>query len=135
MRHIDIYREAGRFGGWPANGGAWSWGNEILVGFRQSYLDPSGGFHAIDRHRPSHWVQSRSVDGGESWNLEDPSFDEPLVQNRLTGDEPLESTGLHEPIDLEHPNFAIKFGHGGLRAGARSGRGPGHWACLGRPRR
>lgn len=120
MRHVHIYREAGRFGGWPANGGAWSWGNEILVGFRQNYMDLSGGFHAIDRSRPSRCVQARSMDGGESWNLEAPDLGEPAVRNVLTGDEPLESTGVEEPIDLEHPDFAIKLDHGGLHAGARS---------------
>ena len=49
MRHVVVYREPGRFAGWPANGGMWAWGNELLVGFRQGYMDLAGGFHAIDR--------------------------------------------------------------------------------------
>ena len=32
-RHVIVYRESGRFTGWPANNGAWIWDNEILVGF------------------------------------------------------------------------------------------------------
>jgi hypothetical protein len=39
--------ETGRFGGWPANHGIWSWGDEILVGF-------SAGYHLF----------ARSMDGG-----------------------------------------------------------------------
>ena len=37
VKHVIVYKEAGRFCGWPANYGTWSWGNEILVGFRFSY--------------------------------------------------------------------------------------------------
>src|SRR3954469_9668579 len=32
-RHVMIYHKPGRFAGWPANHGIWSWGDEILVGF------------------------------------------------------------------------------------------------------
>ncbi|MEZ4734378.1 MAG: hypothetical protein R3E79_45380 [Caldilineaceae bacterium] len=52
MQHITIYREPGRFAGWPANYGIWHWGNEIVVGFTAGYTDPSGGFHARDKSRP-----------------------------------------------------------------------------------
>jgi hypothetical protein len=31
-RHVMIYHEPGRFAGWPANHGIWSWGDEILSG-------------------------------------------------------------------------------------------------------
>ena len=33
LKHASVYKEAGRYGGWPANHGIWSWGNEIVVGF------------------------------------------------------------------------------------------------------
>lgn len=36
-RHVRVYFERGMFGGWPANHGIWSWGNEILVGFGMGY--------------------------------------------------------------------------------------------------
>ena len=29
VQNVLVYKEAGRFGGWPANHGIWSWGNEI----------------------------------------------------------------------------------------------------------
>ena len=32
-KQVVVYREPGRFCGWPANAGCWIWGNEILVGF------------------------------------------------------------------------------------------------------
>ena len=36
--HVTVYREKGRYGGWPANYGVWSWGDEILVGFSAAYF-------------------------------------------------------------------------------------------------
>ena len=46
-------KEEGRFAGWPANHGIWSWGNEILVGFSAGYhRDLGPNLHNIDRNRP-----------------------------------------------------------------------------------
>ena len=42
-RHIKVYEEAGRFGGWPANHGIWSWNNEILVGFAAGWFQGRSG--------------------------------------------------------------------------------------------
>lgn len=41
-KNVIVAKEDGRFGGWPANNGAWSWGNEILVGFSWGYFKPNG---------------------------------------------------------------------------------------------
>ena len=48
-----VHKQAGRFGGWPANNGIWSWGNEIVVGFKLGYFKPNERGHAIDPARPS----------------------------------------------------------------------------------
>src|SRR6187399_2033784 len=51
--HVKVYSEPGRFGGWPANHGIWSWGDEILVGFSAGYFKDNGpGRHAIDHDQP-----------------------------------------------------------------------------------
>ena len=51
--HVKVYYEPGRFGGWPANHGIWSWGNEILVGYRKGYYKDIGPTrHHIDREKP-----------------------------------------------------------------------------------
>ena len=48
MKNYFAFRQAGRFGGWPANNGVWIWGDEILVGFELGYHDPeTTGGHAI----------------------------------------------------------------------------------------
>lgn len=74
IRHVDVYREAGRFGGWPANHGMWTWGDEFLVGFSRGYYKDLGTErHNIDRAKPEEHLFARSTNGGETWTIEDPS--------------------------------------------------------------
>jgi len=75
--HVIVWRETGRYGGWPANHGIWSWGDEILVGFSAGYMTPGVQIgaprrHPIDRTRPEQHLLARSIDGGESWTIEHP---------------------------------------------------------------
>ena len=80
MRHVDVYRKPGRYGGWPANHGIWSWGNEILVGLSAGYYKNNGPVrHAIDHDKAEHHLLARSLDGGQTWKLEDPSEQGALI--------------------------------------------------------
>lgn len=72
VRNVVVYREIGRYGGWPANHGIWIWGNEILVGFERGYFKFNNSTHSIDWDRPAEHVLARSLDGGETWTLEHP---------------------------------------------------------------
>ena len=71
IKHITVYREKHRFGGWPANHGIWSWGNEILVGFsRGHYKDLGPSRHAIDREGNRRWIEIYiSEDNGKNWQF------------------------------------------------------------------
>ena len=71
-KHVIVYYEPGRFGAWPANNGIWNWGNEILVGFLRAFYKENKYHHSIDRTRPMKSVLARSLDGGETWTMEDP---------------------------------------------------------------
>src|SRR5581483_11859873 len=74
-RTVEVYHQVGRFAGWPANYGIWSWGNEILVGFEAGYFhvrQPGEHEHSIDYKRPSEHVLARSLDGGLTWKIEKP---------------------------------------------------------------
>jgi hypothetical protein len=74
VKHVKVYAEPGRFGGWPANHGIWSWGDEILVGFSAGYFKDNGpDRHAIDHSRPEEHLLARSLDGGQSWSIENPA--------------------------------------------------------------
>ena len=94
-QHRFVYKEPGRFAGWPANGGIWHWGDEILVRFQIGTYDESGGGHAISREEPSRQILARSLDGGETWTHEE------IVANQGTPD-------VHTPIDFAHPDFAMQ---------------------------
>jgi hypothetical protein len=103
MKHVNIYKEPGRFGGWPAGYSAnqWIWGNEIMVSFRRGYYAFSPTSHNVDWSKPSQRWQARSLDGGETWTLEEPG----KTSGRQDWPDP--SNG---GINFAHPDFAMRVG-------------------------
>lgn len=98
-KHAFVCNEPGRYAAWPANQGIWIWGNEILVGLTHAYHAPnSGGGHSYDRSKPSKEVLARSLDGGKTWQLEDPNQ---YIHGRS-------DKKLTEPIQFDHPDFAMR---------------------------
>ncbi len=100
--HVMVYREPGRLGGWPANHGIWSWGDEILVGFSAGYhkVAPAGR-HQQDHDKPEEPRLARSLDGGKTWTIEaNPDLLPPAQGGRAPSD-------LKEPIDFQRPGFAM----------------------------
>ena len=72
MKHSTVYSNPTEFAGWPANHGAWQWGDEFLVGFmRGRYVDR--GMHRIGV--PFEKMLARSMDGGATWSIEKPNAD------------------------------------------------------------
>lgn len=62
------------YAGWPANHGAWQWGDELLVGFLCGPHAPIGHrTHNIER--PYRKLLARSLDGGDSWSTEEPNVE------------------------------------------------------------
>lgn len=103
-RHSQVYSEKGRFGGWPANHGIWSWGREIACGFGAAYFiktDPER--HQRDRSRPEEPAIARSLDAGETWRIEYPIG---LKQPAHGGRRP---EPLRTPMDFAAPDFAMKL--------------------------
>ncbi len=127
IRHGIVYYEDGRFGGWPANHGIWSWGDEILVGFCAAYYMDRGNGHAVNPDEPEHHLLARSLDGGETWNLEYPEKQKSLLPRgaMLFGttlpdvDYP-PIRDLKEPINFTHPDFAMTFRMEDHRGGGQS---------------
>ncbi len=133
MKTVTIYREPGRYAGWPANYGIWSWGNEIVIGFTVGYADEEGGFHARDRDRPFVAMQARSLDGGETWQVDPTPCRTPGNRGILSADEHVNvdlsaaqaiDLGLaNSPeacpggIDFSHPDFALMCARTGLGGG------------------
>ncbi len=130
--HVTVWREAGRYGGWPANHGIWSWGDEVLVGFTAGVLktgDPMR--HPIDRSAGEQHVLSRSLDGGRTWRVEVPVplQPPPRPERRAVTGEPLrlpDVQRLATPLDFTAPGLALTF---------RASHGtPGAWLYVGHDR-
>ena len=109
-RDVTIFKEPGRYGGWPANHGLWQWGDELVVGFTSTWFKHAESGHAVDRSRTSEEWQARSLDGGLTWKVESQlPFANPKTEAR--------PRPLTEPIDFTHPDFALMFRFGSLHAG------------------
>jgi BNR repeat-like domain len=113
--HIKVYAEPGRFGGWPANHGIWSWGDEILVGFSAGYHKDLGNErHNIDREKPEHHLLARSLDGGATWSIENPASKGALIPAGAALHGGVIPNLQEKPwqdcpggIDFSHPDFAM----------------------------
>ena len=115
VQHVRVYSEEGRFAGWPANLGIWSWGDEILVGFveadyRDSRDEDEGWSHTYDQSTARDMF-ARSKDGGLTWAIEDAykhGQTAARYNNRL-GDKAEQPEELSKAIDFTHENFALTF--------------------------
>lgn len=109
-QNVIIYKEAGRYGGWPANHGLWQWGDELVAGFTSTWYKQTTTDHRIDRTKPSYEIQARSLDGGKTWKTEENvPFAEPKKEAK--------PAPLTVPLDFTAPDFALMFRFGGLHAG------------------
>ena len=125
-KNVTVYKEAGHFGGWPANNGIWIWGNEIAVGFERGfYLKNETGNHSIDFSKPQKNVIARSKDGGETWTWTDPEnyvgdislkeYKYNLDIKRSTADsinskkDSSKKITYAEGINFAHPDFTMRI--------------------------
>lgn len=72
MKHVTVYGEQGIYAGWPANHGAWQWDDEFLCGFLRGKHNV-GGMHNVMGSLQK--MLARSLDGGETWAIEEPNVD------------------------------------------------------------
>jgi BNR/Asp-box repeat len=121
IQNIIVYREAGRYGGWPANHGIWEWGNEILVGFEAGYFKYNDRTHSIDWDRPAEHLLARSTNGGETWHIEHPlslrapdGLKQANVPTEPGGKQTVDSPG---GIDFANPNFVLTARMGDVNVG------------------
>jgi hypothetical protein len=101
VRQVIVHRAPGHFAAWPANNGIWVWQDEILVGFTLGYYRANDESHSIDTGRPARAVLARSLDGGDTWKLED--------AENFVGDGGTPAP-IPERIEFANPNLAIRVG-------------------------
>ncbi len=120
IEHPTVFYEDGKFGGWPANHGVWSWGNEILVGFEIGYFKDNPTGHDIDYSKPTEHVLARSLDGGKTWKIERPEGLKPpqgtmVADLPVIGGKPLRN--FDGKMDFANPDFIISFRMGSVHDG------------------
>ncbi len=121
VSHFTVFAEEGRFAAWPANGGMWAWGDDILVCFNEA-AHRDGGGHTYDGSTSRNML-ARSTDGGETWTIEDAYKQGITAQamNNMLGDKAVPPQPLTKPIDFTHPDFALLFQR------MSNNRGPAHF--------
>jgi hypothetical protein len=122
VAHVIVFSAVERFAGWPANNGLWRWADgEMLVGFT------TGGYQVQPGHNiepPYRSLLARSLDSGQSWQVEEP-------QGFVDEGEALKP--LLKPLDFLAPGFALRVTGSGYH-GNSEGRG-GFFASTDRGRR
>ena len=131
-KHVVMYREKGRFAGWPANYGLWHWGDEIVVGFTGCTHLSRAGFHARDETQPAVPMQSRSLDGGYTWQTVPIPADSPggrgfsadehmlaelRVATALEAGLAVLPAACPGGLDFSHPDFGLMCARTGLGTG------------------
>lgn len=124
IEHGIVYSENGRFGGWPANHGIWTWGEEILVGFIDADFKETKGLHTYDSSSAK-IKYARSKDNGRTWIIED-AFER--GQKGIGADHKIEEGQDVKPFllpesmpDFTNPNFILTFLRG------NNDNGPSHF--------
>ena len=97
MNHGIVFHKEGRFAGWPANGGIWNWGDEILIMHSELTYHYYPNQHSYDRSKPAHTVLSRSLDAGNTW--------ETIRTEAFTKKDP---KVLEEPMAFSNPDFGLR---------------------------
>ena len=95
--NTTVFHDDGKFAGWPANNGVWTWGGEeILVGFTVGPYEVKSGHNLGEPYRS---LLARSKDGGLTWESYDP--------DHFIGDgDNLKM--LDQSIDTKSPGFALR---------------------------
>lgn len=112
FKHVIVYAEPGKFCGFPANAGAWSWGREILVGFHLAGYEERDRSHSTSKNAPTEIVQARSLNGGLTWTLERPG-------NLKNDREPKKFT---DRLNFKHPDFALRCAGGNFQFSYNRGK-------------
>ena len=123
-KHITVFYEEGRYGGWPANIGIWNWDDEILVGFIEAEYRQTDGFHTYDRST-ARTKFARTQDGGQTWIFEDAyerGHTARAFDHELPDDIAVAPKKLKEKIDFTHQDFIMT-----LRFEDTFHRGPTHF--------
>ncbi len=110
VENHTVFYDPASFAAWPANGGSWVWGDEMLVCFTQApFVNKSG--HNMDLNGPQWSMCARSLDGGKTWAPEQhPELDgcstaeAAMKRPRVRDIKPAEP---EQGVDFSNPDLAV----------------------------
>ncbi len=116
VRNGIVFSDPRLFGGWPANYGLWQWDDEVLVSFALCPFIQRSDFHNIDDKAYQCEVFARSLDGGNTWTIEE--HPEVSIPGRFDEDGRYVKNDSYPPIpkavdcpgniDFGNPDFALR---------------------------
>ncbi len=122
MQHVVVAHDAERWYAVPANHGAngpaWQWDDEFLVGFTAGEAQFSHG-HQVNAARPLPSYLARSTDGGSSWTVFCPEGYPGAGRSGMHA-----AAALDEPVNFESRGFALRIEGRGYHGNAGQ-----HWFC------
>ncbi len=106
IQHIMVCGEPGHYAAWPANGGMWAWGNELLTGFNLGIHKEQVG-HTREA-KSMRDTLARSLDGGETWSIE-PGPAMKRDPDPITGANASAPEDCPGELDFTQNGFALAF--------------------------
>lgn len=105
-----VFSDPNSFAAWPANGGSWVWGDEMLVCFTQApFIDKSG--HNLDLKGAQWSLCARSLDGGRTWTSEQhPELDgcsNETAAKAVPRRRDITPAPVASPVDFTQPDLAL----------------------------
>ena len=115
--HNTVYRQNGRFAGWPANHGGWNWGDEILISFQDCEHDTRWeDRHSVVPDCVRYMIFARSLDGGKTWRIERPEMKHLYDQSDNKIQSMDDVSDCPGGVDFSHPGFCAYFTLSGTSA-------------------
>lgn len=110
IRHMPVCRKDGKYAGWPANSGMWAWDNELLCGITLADHQEREQGHTYDQ-ATARQKFVRSLDGGETWSLEDAREHGITAEakDHALGPKSMEPVECPGGFDFTRPGFAMTF--------------------------
>lgn len=112
-KDVIVFKREGTFAAWPAGFYGYSWGDEIIVGY-QVAVHKDGKGHTFDRDLGWTVYQSRSLDGGLTWEEPvDTSHVAPAPAHQLRKPELIKE--FEGKLDFTDPDLCLSFNMSGTK--------------------
>lgn len=111
LSHSTVFFQEDLFAGWPANGGSWQWGDEVLVSFDIADYQLRADTHSHKADSRPRAQFARSLDGGKTWASEHPTGLQGRASILVEGVQDMQAPGFAMRLRGEHFFISLDKGH------------------------